>query len=206
MNYTESMRLIMGYKVPVPVGRRGEWTIGTKTVTKDEADRHQLHAAINGHGRYTPPGNYTGLANRDGIVMSDAPDERRDMWDPVRRARGQVLINGLGLGLVAGCCLEKPEVDSVVVIEISQDVIDLVAPHYYKRYDRARLEIIRADALTYQPPKGDEYDVVWHDIWPDICSDHLPQMHTLHRKYGRRTLWQGSWCRRMMEQQRGGMY
>jgi hypothetical protein len=34
---------------------------------------------------------------------------------------------------------------------------------------------------------------VWHDIWLDLCTDNLEGMGKLHRKYGRRTDWQGSW-------------
>ena len=56
-------------------------------------------------------------------------------------------------------------------------------------------EFHQADALEYKPPRGEQYDVVWHDIWPNICTDNLPEMHKLHRKYGRRCNWQGSWCR-----------
>jgi hypothetical protein len=34
--------------------------------------------------------------------------------------------------------------------------------------------------------KGKRYDMVWHDIWDDICSDNLEGMAKLHRKYGDR--------------------
>lgn len=97
--------------------------------------------------------------------------------------------------------LDKPAVDKVTVIEISPDVITLVGS-YLKEHFGARLEIIEADAFTWQPPRGVRYGAVWHDIWDNICSDNLPEMHKLHRKYGRRTDWQGSWCRWRCEDQR----
>lgn len=107
-------------------------------------------------------------------------------------------MNGLGLGLIVGCMLEKEQVNHVTVIEISAEVIELVGTHYLKKYGD-RLTIIHADALEYKPSKGQRFNTVWHDIWPTICSDHLPDMHKLHRKYGRRCDWQGSWCRYLME-------
>ena len=56
------------------------------------------------------------------------------------------------------------------------------------------------DALQFMP-RGMKFTVVWHDIWNHICSDNLPDMHKLHRKYGRRTDWQGSWARHLCERQ-----
>ena len=58
-----------------------------------------------------------------------------------------------------------------------------------------RVTIINADAFEWKPPKDQRYDVVWHDIWDNICGDNLPEMTKLHRKYGKKTDWQGSWCK-----------
>ena len=39
------------------------------------------------------------------------------------------------------------------------------------------------------------FDAVWHDIWDEISDENLPEMHKLHRKYGQRANWHGSWAR-----------
>lgn len=90
--------------------------------------------------------------------------------------------------------------NSVTVIERSPDVIALVGEYYKKKYGN-RLNIINADAFTWKPPKNKVYDVVWHDIWDSISGDNLPEMHKLHRRYGRHARWQASWCRYRCEQQ-----
>ena len=128
--------------------------------------------------------------------MSDTTAEQRDHIEPVYKAKGHVLINGLGIGMVLMNCLEKPEVTRATVVERSQDVIDLVGPYYKKKYGK-RVEIIKADALTYTPPKGIRYGMVWHDIWSDICGDNYEQMKKLHRRYGGKCDWQGSWSKRL---------
>lgn len=87
--------------------------------------------------------------------------------------------------------LLKPEVTDVTVVEISQDLIDLVAPHYQD----PRVTIVCADAFEYKTPKGKKYGMCWHDIWSGICSDNLEEMAKLHRKYGKKAAWQGSWCK-----------
>jgi spermidine synthase len=130
--------------------------------------------------------------------MSDTVDEIRDHLGPIRRATGKCLVNGLGLGMVLQGMLNKPEVEHVTAIEISPDVIALVAPHYQERFGD-RLTIIQADALVWRPSKGTRFNVVWHDIWDDMSEDNLPDMHKLHRSYGRRCDWQGSWGRDIIE-------
>ena len=158
---------------------------------------------MRGRGRGVPEGNYTKLQRKGAwdVTMSDTPDEYHDHFEPIHQATGHVLLNGLGLGCVLQCCAEKEGVTKITVIERSEDVIALVAPHYQAKYGD-KIEIIQADAFEYKPPKGVRYNVVWHDIWDNLCEDNLPEMHRLHRKYGRRTDWQGSWGRAQTERQK----
>jgi len=199
----------MTYKVSVPEGSSGPWKIERFTVDKKESDFASLRAMISGSGfgrGGLPPGTYTRLLRGQTIVMSDTPDEIRDHYALFRAAQGEVLLNGLGLGVALNGCLSKVladdgtsagremAVEHLTVIEKSQDVINLVGPYYEDKFGD-RLTIIHADALEWRAQKGKRYDVVWHDIWDDICADNLEEMSKLHRKYGRRCEWQASWCR-----------
>lgn len=94
--------------------------------------------------------------------------------------------------------MNKPEIIHITVVEKSTDVIKLVGEHYLKD---ARVTIVHADAFEYTPPKNKQFNAVWHDIWDYICSDNLEEMKKLHRKYGRRTEYQESWCRSQCERQ-----
>lgn len=183
-------------KVDVPEGAAGKWSVERFTVSKEEARFANLRSMFSpgGAARAILPGTYTKLSYRDSIVMSDTPAEMRDHVSPVIEAKGHCLVNGLGIGMVANAMLLKKEVTKVTVVEIDSDVINLVAPHYLEKFPD-RFEFVQADALTWKPPKGIRYGAVWHDIWPNICSDNLESMKVLHKKYGRRTDWQGSWCR-----------
>lgn len=179
-------------KVTIPVGESGPYSISRFTISKEEAALENLRMSFSGWGRrHVHEGEYTALRRGGVMVMSDTPAEMMDHYWFVQRAEGSILINGLGIGMCLKAVLAKAEVTDVTVIEVSSDVIRLVAPHY----NDPRLQIINADAYTWQPPKGKRYNAVWHDIWNDICSDNLPEMEKLHRKYGRRTDWQGSWCK-----------
>lgn len=170
-----------------------KWCIEEFTVTEERAHLEAMRAAISfaSRGRSTPAGTYERLLRNGQVIMSNTPDELRDLWRFRGRATGRVLINGLGLGIAASLALAKPEVTAVLVIEIDGELIDLVSP----RLTDDRVTILQYDALTWRPPVGALWDVVWHDIWDDICADNLADMKRLHRKYGRRCGWQGSWCR-----------
>lgn len=188
----------------IPEGSLGDWQVRRFTVSPEDEKFQRLRAiaSSSSRGRWVPTGTYTGLYHRFEIVMSDTPDEIRDHYDPIYQARGRCLVNGLGLGVVVNAMLQRPEVEHVTVIEIAAEVIELVGRHWKAKYGD-RLEIVHADAFAWKPPQGIRYDVVWHDIWPHISSDNLGAMTRLHRKYGRRCDWQGSWARELCKRMAG---
>ena len=178
-------------KVTLPEMEKGEWK-----VEKFTTDRTDFHSLLRGRG--VPVGEtFTRLGRNGTLVMTDTPAEMRDHGWAVRMAKGSCLISGLGIGMVLKNILLKPEVTDVTVVEISQDLIDLVAPCYPDE----RVTFVCADIVTWKPPKGKRYDMVWHDIWDNICADNLPEMQKLHRRYGRKSAWQGSWCKEECQRQ-----
>lgn len=183
-------------QVAIPVGQRGLWEVQQFTVSEDEAKFQNMRAAFSftDRGQYIRPGTYTRLMRSGKVIMSDTPSEMNDHSYFVRKAKGYVLINGLGLGMVLKNVLAKPEVETVIVNELSQDVIGLVAPHYQDD----RLCVNHADALMWKPPRGIVFNAIWHDIWDDKCESNLQEMSKLHRRYARWLApggYQASWGR-----------
>lgn len=180
-------------KLDVPDGSSGDWRVETFVVSEREAAFSQVRAtATGGREEAVAAGEYKRLCRGGTVVMSNVPMEIRTHRAFIWKAKGHVLINGLGLGMALTEILKNPLVLSVTIIEKSKDVIDLVAPTFLKD---PRVAIIHADAFEWKAPKGVVYDAVWHDIWDDISCENLPEMARLHRKYGRRSHWQGSWAR-----------
>lgn len=176
----------------IPNGQSGAWKIEDFEVPENSI--HNLRAMFQPGCRTIKPGKYKRLTRNGHTIMSNTPAEKRDYLHFVWKATGNVLINGLGLGCVVADVLNKNKAESITIIEISEDVVSLVAPVFK---DDPRVTIIHADAFEWKPPKGVRYNAVWHDIWDDICTDNLPEMTKLHRKYGRRTDWQGSWSKEL---------
>lgn len=184
-------------KVTVPEGESNGWKVERFEISENQAMIAMLRDGI----RAPRPGTYTRLTHGCDTVMSDTPAEMRDHRMPVRMAHGNILIHGLGLGMVLQACMAKYSVTKATVIEKSEDVISLVAPHYENMFGD-RVEIIKGDAMTWKSPKGIRYGMVWHDIWTHICQDNYEQMKTLHRRYGRKCDWQGSWSRGILSRRR----
>jgi hypothetical protein len=185
--------------VDVPEGVAGDWRIEKITVSQVEADLFNFGNSLNGcSDRDIDPGTYTRLMYQGTVVMSDTPAEKRDHLEFISRAKGHILINGLGLGYAVEACGRKSSVQRITVIEKSSDVLLLSKQHYLNKYPD-KVEIIHADAFTWTPPKGARYDAVWHDIWNHIGSDNLKEMDQLHQKYKGISDWQGSWGRRDCE-------
>lgn len=155
------------FQVTVPDGCVGEW----------EVSRREGFCAL-----------YRG----DAMWMAIIPDEIAAHQEMVARATGHVLISGLGLGMCLSAIAGKPEVEHITVIERENAVIDLVGTHY-QRLLGAKLTLIHADALTWQPPEGAHWDVVWHDIWITVTAQNLPQMRALEQKYASMCDWQDCW-------------
>jgi hypothetical protein len=147
-------------------------------------------------GDFVPPGKYARLFVGGRLMMSDTTMERATNYEVVREARGDVLIAGLGLGLILLPILRKKEVRSVLVVEKYQDVVAAVAPAIRAAAgkDEDKLGFVVADIMEWKPAKGLKWDCIYFDIWPDVCTDNLEEMATLHRRFARRNKgWMGSW-------------
>jgi hypothetical protein len=175
------------FKVNLPDGKSGHWEIDHFEVVKGIA---QLRYAMD--GRPVPLGCYTRLTDHEhaGLFMTDTPAELNDARDLFWTAEGHVLITGLGLGMIPRA-LFNPEIKKyggtpdavkrVTIVENQQDVINLVAPSLAD----LPVDIVLADAYEWEPPAGTKFDWAWHDIWPEISSDNLPDVARLRRHYGR---------------------
>jgi hypothetical protein len=213
----------------VPAGKRGIAEVLHYQVDELTSLR-SLRKAIENDDRefaHVTPGRYASLMMQvadprdphydpvsDGwlCMMSDCPGELRSQEEFIARAHGRVLIAGLGLGTVLPPLLDKPEVSQVVLLEKYQDVIDLVAPHYLGLYEAdfnaGRLVIIEADVWQWRPQRGERFNTIWFDIWPERAVGNLREMARLHQRgkhwldRGDPAAWMGSWYQRELRLQR----
>jgi len=111
--------------------------------------------------------NYPLVALREGeteVWMSDAQIEIESIAGAIEAARGDVLIGGLGIGLLP--VFIKDKVNSITVVELHEEVIDLVFPQLVI----PGMEVINDDIYHYLDTTKLRYDFIHIDIWGDITA------------------------------------
>jgi len=103
-------------------------------------------------------------------IMDDTEEEAEQASTFLSVATGDVLLAGLGLGMVLRTLVDNSKVSSITVIEKYQEVIDLLSPHIPSS---KKIKIINDDIYTWTPDKT--YDVAWFDsyIYPMDGEDPL---------------------------------
>ncbi|HSH80023.1 MAG TPA: hypothetical protein VLA19_15975 [Herpetosiphonaceae bacterium] len=207
MTYLRHMDELLDLRVGhLPVlAASGEWRLRLMQMTRDSGE-WEYHA---GRGYPIPEGRYIGLFHgqirASTIWMSDVPLEVWMMWDAIKVLRDpgcrRVLITGLGLGIIVKHALLQPHIQRVDVVELSDDVLRLIRPHYRDR----RLHVHCGDALTIELGPRRTWDLIYHDFWQSITAANLVTMHTVMERYagraGRQLCWQQATCIRMAREE-----
>ena len=117
-------------------------------------------------------------------VMSDSVMEKRTNLSFVNSAKGDVLIGGLGLGMIILAIQDNPEVKSITVVEIDEQLRDLVMLGLKDKLN-SKVEIIISDIKEYQTDK--KFDTIYFDIWNKVTDSNFQDMYELKAKFLRNT-------------------
>lgn len=163
----------------IPVGKSGKFAIkhDVKKANTPLPTTNMRTLVLGGHEpqniKYSWETTWHSLTEDDGVWMTDLPIEQAqadNMLD--ENVYGTVLIGGLGLGYAAQLIANQPQVDRIIVVEKSQDVVDLVWKHL-QFPDRVKATIVVSDLFDYLKRDfldglDDEDDVIdcgFYDIW-----------------------------------------
>ena len=94
----------------------------------------------------------------------------------ISEAHGKVVTFGLGLGYYAYMVSEKESVESITVVEKSENVIRLFEKHVLPQFEnKHKVRIVNADAFEYAEKvmPSENYDYAFVDTWRD-ASDGTP--------------------------------
>jgi hypothetical protein len=114
--------------------------------------------------------------------MSSGLMEQESHAFHVDQAKGFVVAAGLGIGMFAFAACAKPEVERVVVLEQTPEVIALTrhAAHMDDWFGRDKLTVIHADALAPDlaqriAANGQRPDYLFADIWSTCAAPNAPE-------------------------------
>ena len=137
---------------------------------------------VNGYKEYSQIGyfdnkfSYLALTEGNNIWMSLNPNEIETMKPYINKARGNVLVLGLGMGYVPFMLSLKNCVKSITIIERDQEIINLFNELIYPSFpNKEKIKIIKGDAVEYtrKIQKQGTCDYVFADLWHDP-EDGLP--------------------------------
>lgn len=120
------------------------------------------------------------------LQVEDTAAERATWSEFFERARGDVLMSGLGLGLG----LRGLKARSITVVEKSPDIIRLSAaklPH---------VRVVCADIREWIPDSGSMWDTIFFDHYTTITpsvAEAMPGLHSKFRPFLRQGGWMDSW-------------
>lgn len=103
----------------------------------------------------------------DDVWMLDAPSESFTIDPYAKKAKGDVLTFGLGIGYFTFMALLNPSVQSVTIVERSVSVIAMFNEYILPQFpQRNKVKIIEADAFDcYNETFINQFDYVFVDIW-----------------------------------------
>ncbi len=102
--------------------------------------------------------------------MTLMPNETVTTLPAVYRSHGRVLTFGLGLGYFAYRAALRPEVESVTVVELSEDAARLFETYILPQFPNPeKVTVILRDAFDFLSEMRDgDFDFVFADIWHDV--------------------------------------
>lgn len=148
----------------IPEGQIGEFRITHRTKTWPEVTMETMKSPADWTMRFARTGTYCILWTHDKTIMSDTDFERVTNRDILRDAQGHVLVGGLGIGMLPYHLCKKKSIKSVIVLELRQEVIELVAPHIKHR----KLNVVQGDVMHPPLLPRQQFDYVYLDIWPQV--------------------------------------
>lgn len=172
---------------PLCAARRGKYKLF----------KNQLPKAIAGYfSGLAPVSNRTNWVLADAeekrVWMSVAPMERESQSHHVLAARGRVLVGGLGLGAILWALLQKAEVEEVVVVERSMEVVGIMGEVFEQQRawaaHRGRFKVINADLFDFAYCDAESLlgriDCALIDIWPGVGDSALrPDMQRIAKMF-----------------------
>ena len=121
-------------------------------------------------GYFNQKFSYLALTEGNNIWMSLNTNEIETMKPYISKAKGHVLVLGLGMGYVPFMLSIKNCVSKITIVEKDQEIINLFNKLIYPSFpSKEKVEIIKDDAIEYTRRKQKEatYDYIFADLWHD---------------------------------------
>ena len=138
--------------------------------------------------------------NLQKTMMSNHESETITNQKFIDYALGDVLIFGLGLGLIIFPLLKDKHINRIVVVEVDEGLIEIISPIILKHDIYSKVEIINGDAFNWVT--DEKFDTIYFDIWHTIDGKSFKEMNELSEKFISNLKpdgWMDSWCSELIK-------
>jgi hypothetical protein len=125
------------------------------------------------------------LTKNNEIVMNTTEFELLTNKEFLEKSNGDILIIGLGLGMVVYPLLNDPNVTSIKIIENDPTLIQYIG-NKISNYDNLnKVTIISGDAYTYHNVMdiNEKYDTIFLDFWTQLNKENVEEVTTIKENY-----------------------
>lgn len=144
-----------------------------QTFPYDEIVVNDKYQELSNIGFFKEEFSYLALCEGQNVWMSLNPNEIETMKPFIDKAKGEVLVLGLGMGYVPFMMANKSEVKHITIIEKDKNIINLFNKVLFPLFkNKNKISVIQDDAIHYLNSKK-KYDYIFADLWhnPDDGLD-----------------------------------
>jgi spermidine synthase len=135
------------------------------------------------------------------VMMSNHETETYTNIKFLDNVKGDVIVFGLGIGLIILPLLNDDRIKSIDIIEIDIGLIEMISKKLAKYDINKKINIINADANEYHLVNKKLYDTIYFDIWYSVEIQTFAQIDTLHSNWNR-FLKKGGWIDSWLSEKR----
>lgn len=183
-----------------------KWESNVSCYEEEQVGECRIHKTTYKKGYYHMYGvyGYIFFKAKKPLTITTLQERRKGKWedwmvdDPPhyyameiygKYAEGNVLVAGLGLGMLVKELAKNPKVTKITVIENSSDMVGLVSPKLPKD---ERIEIVLGDFYKYVSQDKESRDHIIVDLWVTDCEEEgrrvftdevVPLVWSLKQKY-----------------------
>ena len=165
--------------IKIPEMNEGGWDLGYQSYAPFEGFIYRDIQKTEGYtevpqiGFFDEEFSYPTVFENGREWMAIKPNEIETMRSPIEKARGSVLVYGLGIGYFAYMVSQKSDVSAVTVVERDENAIALFKKHILPQFPKGnKITVIKSDAFEYaqNEMKKGGYDYVFTDLWHDVSD------------------------------------
>lgn len=128
--------------------------------------------------------SYSALFENKDLWMSLNPNEITTMENSIKKAHGNVLILGLGMGYITYMMSNKNDVSSITVVERNKTNIELFTKFLLPKFEnKSKIKIIHDDAINYVDTNHN-FDYIYADLWfnPEDGLEYYLKLNKIEKK------------------------